>query len=706
VRRNGLRTLTVRSYSAPDVLPSVVLKAAQPQLDALPLPAGVRMEQGGEVEGSAEVQGAVNLALLVSMIGVYLILLFQFRNARQPLVVMVSIPLALVGAALGLVITHNPFTYTANLGVNALTGVVVRNAIILVDFANELRRQGMGVEAAALLAGRRRLRPIFLTTMAAALGVTPMILSGSPLWSPMASVIAVGLVVSMVFTLIVVPVLYAVVERRVERRAARRARRAAQAESYASQGVLAGSLAAAARAAGAVVLLAALAGHPATLAAQRASVASAAADAARATSVPRVLTLDDAIELALQRSTATRVAAARVEGAAAHRRGAAADFLPQLALTGNRIQGTATTTIVVPQGVLGNDASGAPLPSANRSFEQGAPAVTFGQLSLTQPVTQLYRIRQAEALASAQLRGAEAERAQAERDVALAAERLYVGALTAREHVRAAEAALVARRRQLADADRALEAGTVIRAQADGARASALDAEYAVVTARNEASDLEDELRDLLALSPDVPLALEAPPADTGALPPLDEYVRLALANSPDIATAAADAEQARRARALARADYIPDVGVGVSYLYQRGVPFVAENGAALTIQGSWKVWDFGKRAASVDERQAGVQVAQLALEHARDRATVEVEKAYRKAERASSAAAAARAALEARSGDTRVARDEQGRGLVAVAYRAGAEAELAAAEARVVEAELASRLARAELAHAAGVRP
>jgi hypothetical protein len=168
------------------------------------------------------VQGAVNIALLASLIGVFLILLFQFRTVRHPLVIMTSIPLAVVGAALGLVITGNPFTYTANLGLNALTGVVVRNAIILVDYANELRRGGMDIETAALLAGRRRLRPIFLTTMAAALGVTPMILSRSPLWSPMASVIAVGLVVSMIFTLVLVPVLYVVVERRHERRAALR----------------------------------------------------------------------------------------------------------------------------------------------------------------------------------------------------------------------------------------------------------------------------------------------------------------------------------------------------------------------------------------------------------------------------------------------------------------------------------------------------
>ena len=305
VRRNGVRTLTVRSFAAPDILPSVVLKAAAPKLAALTLPAGMRMEFGGEKEGSAEVQGAVNVALLASLIGVFLILLFQFRTVRHPLVIMTSIPLAVVGAALGLVITANPFTYTANLGLNALTGVVVRNAIILVDYANELRRGGVDIETAALLAGRRRLRPIFLTTMAAALGVTPMILSRSPLWSPMASVIAVGLVVSMIFTLVLVPVLYVVVERRHERRAARREHEAVDVDVALSHAAKIPSAIAAMSPAANTAMMLCVAG---------ARVVDHAA-ARRGTTVRRRrrrhrrrmrLTLDDAVALAMKQGYTTR----------------------------------------------------------------------------------------------------------------------------------------------------------------------------------------------------------------------------------------------------------------------------------------------------------------------------------------------------------------------------------------------------------------
>lgn len=214
VHRNGTRTVTVGSYSQDDVLPSEVLSAAMPILDTLSLPPGYDLTYGGEIADQNESFGQLSIALLISMMAIFLILLFQFQSALDALVVMVSIPLALFGAFFGLVITGNPFGFTAFLGLIALTGIVVRNAIILIDFIHERRREGEGLEEAALEAGRRRLRPIFLTTASAAAGLTPMILSGSGLWSPLASVIAMGIVFSMVFTLVVVPVLYVLALRR------------------------------------------------------------------------------------------------------------------------------------------------------------------------------------------------------------------------------------------------------------------------------------------------------------------------------------------------------------------------------------------------------------------------------------------------------------------------------------------------------------
>jgi outer membrane protein TolC len=702
VRRNGVRTLTVLSFSAPDILPSVVLDAAMPAISALKLPAGMRIEIGGEKEGSAEVQGAVNIALVTSLLGVFLILLFQFRVVRHPLVVMTSIPLAVVGAAIGLVITGNPFTYTANLGLNALTGVVVRNAIILVDYANELRRGGIEIETAALLAGRRRLRPIFLTTMAAALGVTPMILSRSPLWSPMASVIAVGLVVSMIFTLVLVPVLYVVVERRHERRAARRERANNETGLVALGPANVPSGIAAMNPAATTALLVLALGLAALVPARHVAAQTAPTATPAAAGTLR-LTLDDAVALAMRQGYASRLASARLASAEAHEHAAAASLLPQLSVTGNHLRSSGRTTIVVPRGALGNESSGAPLPAADRRFDQGSAAITFAQITLTQPVTQLWRIHEALQLASAQRIGAAAERARVEADVRVGVERVYASVLIARARVQAAEAAVSATQRRSRDVAQTVALGTDVPARGLDAAASALDAEYVRTTAEDSASDAEAELRSALALPPGARIELVVPEPPAGPLAALDVYVARAESASPEIAAARARLEQAKRAVAIARADYIPDVGVGLTYTTLDGVSFLPRHAVGLSVQGSWTMWDWGRRGAQASERIADARAAETGLALARDRVSVDVQRAYRAAARAERGAEVARAAMEARQASLRMVRDRSARGLSPAATLADAEAELAASEMRALAASLQVRIARAELARASG---
>jgi len=217
VRRNGVRTLTVRGFVKPGFYGSDLQKKVEPRIKALQLPPGYRIEYGGEKFNQNVTFPQMLVALGISLIVIFLILLFQFKNISEPLIVMSSIPMALLGAVFGLLITGNPFGFTAFMGMISLCGIVVRNAIILVDYIHEKLAEGQTLEHAAMEAGERRLRPIFLTTMAAAVGVTPMILSGSSLWSPLASVIAVGLICSMFFTLLVVPVLFVIVTSRLEK---------------------------------------------------------------------------------------------------------------------------------------------------------------------------------------------------------------------------------------------------------------------------------------------------------------------------------------------------------------------------------------------------------------------------------------------------------------------------------------------------------
>ncbi|WLT30529.1 efflux RND transporter permease subunit [Geothrix sp. PMB-07] len=299
VHRNGVRTLTVRAFTERGHYGSELLRAIDPKVKGLQLPTGYRIAYGGEIANQNETFPQMVLALCISLVGIFLILLIQFRTISDPLVVMSSIPLALFGAMAGLLLTGNPFGLTAFIGLISLCGIVVRNGIILVDYIKEKVAEGHSLEQAAMEAGERRLRPIFLTTMAAAVGVTPMILSRSAMWSPLASVIAVGLIFSMFFTLLVVPVLYVMVESKVEQRHH-------------------GGANATSQATGLALLLACLA---LPLQAQETQPPA-----------PRKVTVNEAIQLALTQSSAVKIARAAVQENRAKVTAATGDYFPQLSL--------------------------------------------------------------------------------------------------------------------------------------------------------------------------------------------------------------------------------------------------------------------------------------------------------------------------------------------------------------------------------------
>ncbi|HSA15997.1 MAG TPA: efflux RND transporter permease subunit, partial [Spirochaetota bacterium] len=209
VRRNGVRTLTVKGEvhigrNASDILEKIV-----PEIEKLDLPAGVNLEYGGDYEGERENYPRLAYSLLTGVIVMFVILLFQFKKMKLSLLILTTMPLCVLGAVTGLLVAGYPFGFTSFLGLISLSGIVVRNGIILVDYGESLiSRHNMTVREAALLAGKRRMRPIFLTSAAAAVGVVPMMMSRSPLWGPLGAVICFGMLFSMVLTLYVLPVLY------------------------------------------------------------------------------------------------------------------------------------------------------------------------------------------------------------------------------------------------------------------------------------------------------------------------------------------------------------------------------------------------------------------------------------------------------------------------------------------------------------------
>jgi multidrug efflux pump subunit AcrB/outer membrane protein TolC len=214
VRRNGVRTITVRSEAQMGRMPNEILNEIKPKIEALKVNFSddISINFGGEFEDQVEIMGEFTAALVTSLVCIFLVLLFQFKTAKKALIIIFTIPISWFGGILGLYLTNNPFSFTGFLGIISLSGLVVRNGIILMDYADHLlanqEDKTPDFFKIAMDAGKRRMRPVFLTSVAAAAGVVPMILSGSPLWAPMGSVLAVGLIFGMMLTLIIVPVTY------------------------------------------------------------------------------------------------------------------------------------------------------------------------------------------------------------------------------------------------------------------------------------------------------------------------------------------------------------------------------------------------------------------------------------------------------------------------------------------------------------------
>ena len=181
------------------------------------LPSGTTIEYGGILEEQQESEQVMQMMILLGVVLVYMVMAAQFESFVHPLLIMFSVPFAFSGVAVVLYLTGTPLSMTAYIGIILLIGIVVNNAIVLIDYINLLRTRGVKLREAIVDSGRQRLRPVLITTLTTLLGMLPMALSrgeGSESWRPLGLVVVGGLSVSTLVTLVIVPVLYFIVERR------------------------------------------------------------------------------------------------------------------------------------------------------------------------------------------------------------------------------------------------------------------------------------------------------------------------------------------------------------------------------------------------------------------------------------------------------------------------------------------------------------
>ncbi|MFE6412764.1 efflux RND transporter permease subunit [Streptomyces sp. NPDC057837] len=225
-RIDGQRAATVTAKPTGDNTGAVSAQL-QSKINALKLPDGATASIGGVSEDQDEAFANLGLAMLAAIAIVFLLLVGTFRSLVQPLILLVSIPFAATGAIGLLVATGTPMGVPAMIGMLMLIGIVVTNAIVLIDLINQYRKQGHGVVEAVVEGGRHRLRPILMTALATIFALLPMALGitgeGGFIAQPLAVVVIGGLVTSTLLTLLLVPTLYAMLELRKERRAKKRA---------------------------------------------------------------------------------------------------------------------------------------------------------------------------------------------------------------------------------------------------------------------------------------------------------------------------------------------------------------------------------------------------------------------------------------------------------------------------------------------------
>jgi outer membrane protein TolC len=651
--------LTVRAFPCRGTLASEILGHARKQLDTMALPAGYRIEYGGEFENQQEVSGELRNALLISLVLIFLILLFQFRTLVDPLIVMVAFPLALPGAALGLLITHNTFGFTAFIGIISVGGLVVRNSIILIDYIHERMKSGVDLEQAALEAGERRLRPIFLTSAAAAVGVIPMILSGSSLWSPLASVIAFGLLGSMVFTLVAIPVLFVVAHRKH-------------------------TAPVPASVVGVVLVLFALTG-----------VAHAQA---------RRITLDEAVALATRQSSTAKLAHLKTKEMDARVTEARANYFPVLSNESDAAHLRSIEHMEIPMGALGvyQIPSIFPIPGKNVSLPLGHHDFLLSTTTAAQPLTQYFKIHAGVNVARAEAGIAHDDERRANHEITLKMKQLYYGLLTAERRKQAAELRIAAGEERLGEARNGVEAGAVLELKVLEGQAQIAEARHALGSLEDAISDMNVEFNNLTGLPPNSEVELVPPEPETSDATAGDLETE-ALAHNPEVAAAEETLKKARAGLSAAHAEYIPEIGAFAQYVHQDGVPLLTENNGMVGFRMNWTLLEFGKRSGQVHERRAQVAEAEENLRQVENRVRMDIEKEVRKVRRAETGLEAARESVAARAEMRRITANQVEASTANPSALKEAEGQLAEAEAGLFQAEAERSTARAELERTVG---
>jgi outer membrane protein TolC len=357
----------------------------------------------------------------------------------------------------------------------------------------------------------------------------------------------------------------------------------------------------------------------------------------------------------------------------------------------------------IPAGSLGNVPGLGPFPTQDTRINQGSSSFLLSTTKLTQPLTQLFKIDEANEIAKADHKISESDKRKAELEIIFGVHQLYYGLLIAQKQKDAAQAALNAAQEGLSDSKEAVRSGNVLDVAETGSRVQVLQNRQLLLSAENQISDATAELNNLLGLPLETVLELTDIDELSPAPQALQHYVQEALSNNPELRAAKDNVKKANHAVRAAHDEYIPDVSLFASHNYQHGAPFIKNNMGIFGVQMTWNIFDWGSRKGVVGQRKAQLIQAQENVKRLEDSITVEIAKIYRKLERTRLIVEAAREAVVLQKENQRLSAKRMEAGVIKKAQYAESVAAVKKAQWEELQANLGYRLALAELDRIAG---
>jgi outer membrane protein TolC len=419
----------------------------------------------------------------------------------------------------------------------------------------------------------------------------------------------------------------------------------------------------------------------------------------------RKLSLKEAVELAISQNHSLRIARLKIVENQQQKAGQRASYFPSVTDHAKADDSTGISHVVIPTGTFGR-VGGQLVPGQDVTIPQGRDYLLLNEATITQPLTQLIRIHEANRIASAEVAISRADLKNAENQVAVDVHRLYFAVLIAEMQKRAAEEQTTYAKQELKENTEGVRNGSLLRVSGIQGGVDLLQGQQAALTADLQVTDLNTELDDLLGLPLDTRLDLQPIEASGPDRRPLTEYVQDAWANNPEIASAEESIKKAGAAVRSAKSAFIPDITAYASDTWQNGVPFIVTNFGTVGVQLNYDVFDFGKRRAAVREREAQLAQAEENLQRLKDSLSAQVERNYNALERTKNLVAVADQVVALRRENERLSHNQVTQGVVTVANALEATAATYRSQVDLLQANLNYMLAWAQLKQTIGQTP